>query len=70
MEKNEKNEFFENFKIKQYELNEKLIKGFIIGIYNDKIKKMEVSFKFPSNLIFYEDTFNVRKKTIIIKKNS
>ena len=58
-------EYFDVFKIQKYNNSEKLIEGFIIGTYNkdknDDIK-MDISFKFPSDLIFYDDTFNVRKK--------
>jgi hypothetical protein len=58
-------EYFDVFKIQKYNNSQKLIEGFIIGTYNkdknDDIK-MDISFKFPSDLIFYDDTFNVRKK--------
>lgn len=58
-------EYFDVFKIQKYNNSQKLIEGFIIGTYNkdknDDIK-MDISFKFPSDLIFYDNTFNVRKK--------
>ncbi len=60
-------EYFDQFKIIKYNNFQKLIEGFIIGTYNKDKKeeiKMEVSFKFPSDLIFFDDTFNVRKKKL------
>lgn len=64
-------EYFDKFKILKYNKIKKLIEGFIIGTYNKDKKedsKMEISFKFPSDLIFYDDTFNVRKINYLIKK--
>ena len=58
-------EYFDVFKIQKYNNSQKLIEGFIIGTYNKDKKedsKMDISFKFPSDLIFYDNTFNVRKK--------